>query len=283
MLTQHAGTTAVLLSLLVAWCAAGDDRPAADDATDAKAAILKWMQDYADGTEVMLKTADGKVAAEIVPRPVFRYSDVQREIPDATLWVWTRDARPVAFQKVEVNAHGGSRLWTICFASLSPDLVDIRWPAEPARRTYESTAPGVAFRSIPGADPPADNPRLRGIQIKRLKDRFSARLNPAGEARFMPRPIFEYEEPESKLPLGAIFGLSATGTNPDALLLVEARPSPEGELRWEYAYARLTTNGVKLQLDEETVWDDPQIPNHENVQPNWTFYFMARRLAYPEG
>jgi hypothetical protein len=272
----------MILGLLGTWCAADDDQSPADDPTEAKTPIFEWMQDYAGDTQIVLKTGDGDEEAEVVPDPVFRYSDVEREIPDATLWVWTREARPVAFQKVEVNAHGGSSLWTICFASLSPDLVDVRWPAEPVRRTYESTAPGVTFRPIPDVDPPSDNPRLRSIQIKRLKDRFSARLDPAGEARFMPRPIFEYEDPESKLQLGSIFGLSATGTNPDALLLIEARPYDENELRWEYAHARLTTNGVTLKCDDEVVWEDPPVPNNENVQANWTFYFMSRRLAYTE-
>jgi hypothetical protein len=283
MFTQRAFATAIILGLFGTWCAADDAQPAppADEATVAKTAILDWMQHYAEDTQITLKSEDGDVEAELVPRAVFRYSDAEQEIPDATLWVWTRDARPVAFQKVEVNAWRGTSQWTICFASLTSDLVDVRWPAEPIRRTYESTAAGITFRPIPDADPPADNPRLRSIQIKRLKDRFTARLDPVGEARFMPRPIFEYEEAESRLQLGSIFGLSATGTNPDALLLIEARPDEQNELRWEYAPARLTNSGVTLQLDEEVVWEDPPVTNQQNVQPTWTYFFMPRQLPYP--
>jgi hypothetical protein len=112
--------------------------------------------------------------AELVPKPVFRYSDEERAIPDATLWVWTRDARPIAFQKVEGNNHGGGQMWTICFASLSEGLVDVRW-----RGTHQFAArkPGVAFKPLPGAEPPAATSRARTTQIKAVKDRFTARLN----------------------------------------------------------------------------------------------------------
>lgn len=99
-----------------------------------------WMRTYAEGTNITLPADDRRNAqkAELVPNPVFRYSDEQRAIPDATLWVWTRNARPVAFQKVEGNNHGGGQGWTICFASLSEQLVHVRWPAN---REFSAASP----------------------------------------------------------------------------------------------------------------------------------------------
>ena len=79
------------------------------------------------------------------PIPVFRYSDEERFIPDATLWVWTRDARPIAFQKVEGNNYGGGQAWTICFASLSKDLISVKWSNG---RKYLSRTPGVEFKAL---------------------------------------------------------------------------------------------------------------------------------------
>src|SRR5262245_8718058 len=112
-----------------------------------KERYTNWMRTYAEGTNIRLqgKGDEQKQTAELVPNPVFRYSDEQRAIPDATLWVWTRNARPVAFQKVEGNNHGGGQMWTICFASLSEGLLRVRWPGE---REYASRKPGVHFDPI---------------------------------------------------------------------------------------------------------------------------------------
>src|SRR5262249_52900191 len=134
----------------------------ADDADDAekqeaqsrKERFTNWMRTYAEGTNIRLqgKRDEEEQTAEMVANPVFRYSDEQRAIPDATLWVWTRNARPVAFQKVEGNNHGGGQMWTICFASLSEGLLRVRWPGA---RQYASRKPGVHFDPIPRSEPPA--------------------------------------------------------------------------------------------------------------------------------
>src|SRR6185369_7285949 len=96
-------------------------------AQERKEKFATWMRNYAEETEIRIPTQadEKKQAVELVPNPVFRYSDEERFIPDATLWVWTRDVRPVALQKVEGNNHGGGQMWTICFASLSEDLVNV--------------------------------------------------------------------------------------------------------------------------------------------------------------
>ncbi len=283
MLILRPATAIVLIGLLFTI-----DPVCGDDSEPERLSpIREWMQSYADGTVIRIGSKSDSPNAKLVPQPVFRYSDEERAIPDATLWVWTRDNRPVAFEKIEVNAHGGSKLWTICFASLSEELLNVQWPARPARRAYASTAPGLRFQSIPDADAPSPAARLRSLQLRRLPERFEGDLVEGGgtlkSIRIMPRPIFEYRDAETKMPIGAIFGLTATGTNPDVLLLIEARGDSDDELHWEYAAAQMTTSGAQLRLDDERCWDVPQVANSENVHPTWTFYFMSRSLSVPEG
>jgi hypothetical protein len=221
--------------------------------------------------------ADEEQLAELVPNPVFRYSDEERAIPDATLWVWTRDGRPVAFQKIEGNNHGGGQAWTICFASLSEGLIRVDWMMS---RKYAARKPGVTFNPIPRAEAPADNFRARTAQLKALKERFTGRLNVnndgtgGAETRTMPKPLFEYADPETKLPLGAIFGMTSTGTNPDLLLLIEARRDDDGKPRWEYAHARMTSNSVRVRLDDVDVWAEEGVSSA--AFENWIFYFLRR-------
>ena len=242
-----------------------------------KERFTNWMRTYAEGTEIRLAAKDDgeEQLAELVPKPVFRYSDVEQRIPDGTLWVWTQNARPVAFQKVEGNNYG--QRWTICFASLSEGLLDVSWANG---MKFTARKPGVKFSPFPRADVPADNSRARTAQLKALKDRFTARLKMnndgtgGAEARTMPKSLFEYSDPETKLPVGAIFGITSTGTNPDLLLLIEARRDGDGRLRWEYAYARMTANGVRLRLDDAEIWTEKAVATA--AFDNWIFYFLPR-------
>jgi hypothetical protein len=161
----------------------------------------------------------------------------------------------------------------ICFASLSEGLLNVEWPGG---RVYSARTPGLTFKPIPKADSPAETARARTVQLKALKDRFSARLG-IDEMRMMSTPFFEYADPESKLPMGAIFGMSFTGTNPDLLLLIEARRDAENKWRWEYAPARMTADAVRMRLDDEEVWAEEHVRiNNPSVFDNWTFYFFGR-------
>ena len=48
-----------------------------------------------------------------------------------------------------------------------------------------------------------------------------------GEMRLLSKPIFEYTDPKTHLPLGGIFGMASNGTNPDVLIEIEARHDSE--------------------------------------------------------
>jgi hypothetical protein len=64
------------------------------EAQQRKERYSAWMRKYAEETNIGLREqvaseVGKKTAVELVPNPVFRYSDEERFIPDATLWVWT--------------------------------------------------------------------------------------------------------------------------------------------------------------------------------------------------
>lgn len=140
----------------------------------------------------------------------------------------------------------------------------------------------MKFAPVPAAEAPAGNPRLRTLQLKALKDRFAGRLSVnddgsgGAETRTIPKPLYEYTDPQTKLPIGAIYGMTSTGTNPDLLLLIEARPDSNGKLRWEYAYARMTSNSVRVRLDDTEVWAEKSVASGEFE--NWTFFFLRREF-----
>jgi hypothetical protein len=265
------GIALCLATLLVASEAA--DAGPAPAAEQQRAQRLEQMSVLARSTHVRYQ----KGSRELVLRdsPVFRYDDQPRRFLDATVWVWTDDGRPVAFEKVE--AMPGQ--WQFCFTSLATDLLDVSWTGN---HRYRSSKAGIDMRLLPDAhDVPARSSR-RSLELRNLAREFSARIvvDRAGnseEMRLLSTPIFEYTDPQSNLLSGAVFGFATNGTNPDLLLVLEARTEPEqGASRWHYAAARMTIGGVTLKHRETTVAEFEYVEPRPAGFPTWTFFSIPR-------
>lgn len=121
----------------------------------------------------------------------------------------------------------------------------------------------------------------RKRQARELAPNFSARIitdlaaNQSEAMRLLPRPVFEYSEAGSKAFRGAVFGLTTSGTNPDLLLLLEAR-GEDGRLNWNYALARMTTGGLKVQYRGAPVWEADFVAPQWTTFPTWLFFAAPR-------
>jgi hypothetical protein len=93
--------------------------------------------------------------------------------------------------------------------------------------------------------------------------------------RLLTTPIHEYEDPAGEY-LGAAFGYSTSGRNPDLLILIEAREA-EGKFAWHYAPVRMTIGGVTIKLHDRAVWDVPFIEPNAQDLPTWTFFYRPRK------
>ena len=81
------------LGLSLALVAAADDKA---EREARRAELLKQMKALAEASDVRLAADDRP--ATLVTSPVFRYDDQPRRFIDATMWIWTEGARPVACQ-----------------------------------------------------------------------------------------------------------------------------------------------------------------------------------------
>ena len=68
----------------------------------------------------------------------------------------------------------------------------------------------------------------------------------------MPQPLYRFEKTSSDLLDGALFSL-VNGTDPEVLLLIEARRTANG-FQWQYALARLSTRELQVTYDGQKVW-----------------------------
>ncbi len=164
-------------------------------------------------------------------------------------------------------------------------MLDVRWQGD---RQFSTRAPGVTFLPIPKAAPPAETARTRTAQLKTLKDRFTGRVTgwgPKGKIDYnlrpIPTPIFEYADPVTKLPRGAVFSLvnhEGGELTPVFLLLIEVRNDGDGKLRWEYASRRMTIWSAILRMDDVQVSSLPLVDIEDQVHDDWTFYLLERNF-----
>jgi hypothetical protein len=247
--------------------------------------LLQAMRGLAQEAKVKLVT--GEQQAELVTNPVFRYDDQPRRFIDATIWAWTHEGRPVAFQKIEALDPGPATAiptWQYCFASMSTDRLAVEWT--PNRR-FRSTEPGIVFRPLADSPPVVEGNTQRKRQAREIMRKFSASIfiDPKDvsdqQMRFLTTPLFEYADPQTKVFRGAVFGFSTNGTNPDLLVLLEARGDKARSI-WHAGPARMTSGAVTLRYQESEIWKVDHVDPSQAPFPTWTF-FTTPRTTSPSG
>jgi hypothetical protein len=260
---------------LVALSAAALPVRADELADEQRARLLEEMRTLAGQTVVAY--ASGMAKPELVAKPVFRYDDQPRRILDATLWMWSDNGRPVAFEKIEAIDRGSPR-WSHCFTSFSTELLSVEWPENHRLQASEA---GLVHRPIPDAPPVAQRSAERKRQMRELARQFSARIvlenTGSAQMRLLTTPIFEFSEPMTEFVQGAVFGFGTNGTNPDLLLAIEVRQNTDNNSpAWHFAPARITTNGIRLRYQDLPVWETQQVNYKEAPFSNWTCFGTPR-------
>jgi len=167
-----------------------------------------------------------------------------------------------------------------CFVSATEELIEVRWDTG---REWKATASGLTWKTLSDAPLPAESPRKRRLQCRRIAERFSATLIEAAsrdsqEMRRLPRPICELTDADETYYLGAVFGLTANGTNPDVLLLLETHPDTT-KPGWRYAFTRMTNGGVSAREGENNVWSVEPVPTTKASFPEWLFFDEPRMVT----
>lgn len=253
------GILAAWLLLLIP--AAGAFSQDDDDDAHRRERLREEMRERAEATKIYSIEDSRRTPATLVPQPIFRFSDQPRIIIDATLWCWTVEERPVAFQKIEGYRRGGpdEARWTYCARSLSTGLIEGEW-RDGTRWT--ATEPGLVFRPLPDGPEPSASKAGRLTQMRRIGRRFSCTLidpplKSSHQMRFLPQPLYRYEQPESGLVDGAVFAFAYNGTNPDGLLAIELRRNGSKPPAWHYAATGMTMCGLSFTLNDQEVWSKP--------------------------
>lgn len=170
------------------------------------------------------------------------------------VYVWTHDgcAENVAcfwrsVQGVQVSlAHE--------FHSLSP----VPLVANSTPRAAWRPKAGLKRQQFDEAPAPLEKAPVRLAQMRRLAGGFSAHTESLDggrtELRLLSAPLYRYESTSPEAVDGALFAfVCSVGTDPEAFLLLEARPTDDGP-RWHYALARFSHLDTFVSYGGKQVW-----------------------------
>ena len=74
------------------------------------------------------------------------------------------------------------------------------------------------------------------------------------DLRLLPAPLLEYQEPSKDIIGGALFAFVGYSTDPEILVLLEARRTSEGAV-WYFHPVRFSDKSLYLQFKNEPVWE----------------------------
>jgi hypothetical protein len=253
----------------------GEEPPGDKKITDkASASRLKAVRQIM-GQITMTSTAGQTPAPlELKPDPLLRYNDVTRGILDSVVFRVGTKGRPVALISAELYGREGKKFL------LNHEFVALYEPKLQMERDVFAWKPPtgtLTFQEFSSAEPPAENPRLRLTQMRRLSEQFTASQMVGAsriELRRMATPLDRYEPSSDARADGSLFAF-AWGVNPEAVLFIET----DGQ-KWIYGWAPLSSAPLEAKLGEAVVWKCPSPTDHES--PTAPYTSIYRQLVVPD-
>lgn len=239
----------------------GDEKPA-------KETRGKWyplFQRHAD--EYRIRVAGDTADAQRMTDPVLRWWQPVRGGDDGALYIWVTNGRPVAaITFFTFKWPDGNRAIVHERHSFAEGPIDADWRGSPV---WKTSKPGVAFRPVPDAPPPAATAPARLRQMQSILRDVSAVTtddkNSNWPQRVLNKPLYRFEGKTD----GALFAL-AQGTDPEAFVLLEAR-GEGSSARWEFAVARFTDLQLRITLKGAEVFRGP----NSIGQPNDVYHSIT--------
>ncbi|QEG42127.1 hypothetical protein [Roseimaritima ulvae] len=221
---------------------------------DTPAQRLAYMQASGQMYEV---SGEQGAAIEFEAQPVLRFTNPVSGLVDGGLFVWKDETkRPVAIAQFFI-APNTEKLWIHEFQSLAEVPLEFRYKQ---RVVWAPSKAGVEFKPLTDVSAPADSASRRLLQMKQIAKRMSVQDGfeggDADELRLMTTPLVRYRN--EQIIDGALFTF-AHGTDPELLVLVEARPSSAAgkPAQWHMAVAPMTSYAITAERDGATYWSVP--------------------------
>jgi hypothetical protein len=261
---------------------------AADEPVEglAKKMLPFYVQEAAEYT--MAVESAPKQALAFKKEPVFEWSNpVRSRLQLGAVFLWLRDGRPAALGCIFSNPDPklpGRRVFHE-FHALDTEKLLVSRPN--ALNEWRPQA-GLERKELPDAGTPAATPAARLLQMRRLAQGFTGHETDSDgtrwELRLLPAPLYRYPTAKTGVIDGALFTLvSNAGTDPEVLLLIEARKDGE-KARWEYACGRFSDRDLYVKCQDKEVWS--MVRNRTNIffhDPQHLYRIYPDKIVTPGG
>lgn len=226
-------------------------QPAGDAESSAP---VTWNEFYSQAARryELTRAADDNVVP-INDKAIFEWTSIDDY--HGAVFAWCEEGRPILVGTVFSFPLSGSdqRLAVHEFASFAAPEVELSGPDD----IQWAPPPVGEFERVPDAAPPPDSANLLRIQCRRLAKGFSAQLNRRGdiwELRLLPTPLLEYAKVSDEVLGGGLFAFVGYSTDPEILLLVEARNTDDGPA-WFCHPVRFSDKSLYLDYEQKRVWE----------------------------
>jgi len=243
-----------------------------------------YSKDAAEYT--IFRDASRKERVELQREPVFNWTNVLGAGDEyGALYVWTCRGRVEVVGTIFSFPENGQRKLCHEFHSLSLSTLDVN---RSGSNPWIPEAPGIELSPIPGAPAPAGSAPRRLVQMRALAHEFSASTKDSKERRWelrlLPQPLSRYQSTDPGVLDGAVFAfVTSAGTDPEALLVVEARkPAAGGEPIWQYAVGRFTDLNLWVRHKGKEIFFVPLVPYDSSRQdPKQRYHVFFERYIPP--
>jgi hypothetical protein len=256
----------------------GLSAPARVHADPPIAALLKLHTQEAKSYQIF-QDEQHKQPLELVEKPVFNWTNVIGEDTQyGHLFVWSRAGRPEVIGTMFSTRDSDPRRRKLIheFHSLSTSKL---YPVTPEASAYRWTPErGITLVECDEAPAVADSAPQRLVQIRQIARSFAAesltREGQTWELRLLPTPLLRYESKATDIPDGALFAMvSSAGTDPELLLLIEAR-RPRGDeqtWKWHAAALRFSDKDLTVKRNGKPFWSSREDPSrHAAINADYT-------------
>ncbi len=218
---------------------------------------LQFMKSTLADYEITVTVPAGSPSRKFtrIEEPLLRWDNPVSKVPDGTLFLWADETGRPGFAAQVFIAGGTKDLWLHEFQSLAAEKFQV------LRGTHAIWTPrraGIDVQPLPDSPLPGETKSTRLVQMRQIARQFAAEDDFEGrsrwELRLLTTPVYRYGAGRKEDPVldGAIFAY-AHGTDPEALLLVEARNAESGPA-WFYALAPMTGYALRVTNAGKEVW-----------------------------
>lgn len=223
---------------------------------------------------------DRWVAAEGSPEPLMYFGEPTRNNSNGSVWIWGKSGRPAAVMELYQPSDRPTD-WIAVVNNLSGGKARA---SRGGRNWWRENQSALATGPMPEAPEVADQPRQRLRQMRMMAERFSAHEfwdpnNSRFELRLLPQPIARYSDEGNGLVDGTMFVL-ANGTNPEVVLLIEARKEGTGKTVWNYGLARMGHAKIHVSIGDKEVWTVARVGDVPSDGSYWLDYRMVPDVEF---